>query len=84
MVTVVAAECWVEVGQTWSETHWSKRIGGSGMGEQIFVSFYLWFSHIATETASALDRLSISSGIFLFVFLFTLTPPVERAVLWPN
>lgn len=58
------------------------------MGKRISLSFYLWFSHIATETASASDSLSInhlSYFCFLLFFVFkSLSPLVQRAVLWPN
>lgn len=61
------------MGGGWSEvvreTHWSEMISGLGWGSG-FLSFYLWFSHIATETASASDSLSINHLIFFFLFFF--------------
>lgn len=57
------------------------------MGKWISLSFYLWFSHIATETASASDSLSINHLIYFFLLFFvfkSLSPLVQRAVLWPN
>lgn len=72
------------LGGGWSEvvreTHWSEMISGLGRGNR-FLSFYLWFSHIATETASASDSLSINHFYVLFE---SFSPLVQRAVLWPN
>lgn len=78
---VVAAERRVEVGQRNTLVRDDRRIG-----ETDFSLFIFWFSHNATETASAFGQLVINQSInHLFCFFCSNHfPLVERAALWKN